>query len=88
MTLSGSGCGLVKSARVEVWFELSSKGAKVAGKRHSRPREQLLQKAGGEKRHGVFEPCYSKCGVWTSVSPNCSLPVRDKILTKGESRLS
>lgn len=54
-----------KPAREEVVLELSSEGAKTARERHSGPREQPVQRAGGEKKRGMCESCHSKGGLGT-----------------------
>lgn len=82
--MSGSRYELVKSAREEVLIELSTEEAKMAGERHSRRREQLVQRAGGGRKHGVFEPGYSKCGLRTSAGPTCSLLLCDTMLLNSE----
>lgn len=82
--MSGRGYGLVKSAREKVLFELNTEKAKRARERDSRPREQFVPRAGGEKKHSVFEPRSSKCGLWTSAGPNCSLLVCDTMIINSE----
>lgn len=70
-----------KVCQEEAVFELSSEKAKVAGERHSRPREPLVQRVGGDREHGVFR-CAPR--AWSAGRPALVLTVREKVIMKSE----